>query len=440
MKVAVFGLGYVGSVTAACLAAAGHDVWGVDVDTAKVDPITQGHSPVVEPGLDELVAAGATSGRLHATTDPRVALERADVSLICVGTPSTPAGSTDLTYIKRAVRDIAEAARTVVRPASGFHSIVVRSTVPPGTVDEVVEKVLADVPPPEGLTFGTAMCPEFLREGSGLADFYAPPFVVVGTRNPKVGTALTDLFGFLGTAVEIVDVRTAEALKYACNAFHATKVSFANEMGRIFRHFGVDSREVMKIFVQDTSLNISPYYLKPGFAFGGSCLPKDLRSVLHLARMNDTELPLLAGTLATNERSVRDVVDRVIAGPGREIALLGLSFKHATDDLRESPNVELAERLIGKGYNLRIYDAIVNPIRLVGANLRHVQSKLPHLQRVLTDDPAAALKGADLAIVSATDNAAINALLDAPPARTIDLIGRLGADVEGLPGYEGVGW
>lgn len=440
MKVAVFGLGYVGSVTAACLAANGHDVWGVDVDTAKVDPITQGHSPVVEPGLDELVAEGVTAGRLHATTDPRLALDRADVSLICVGTPSTPAGSTDLTYIRRAVRDIAEAATVVVPPESGFHSIVVRSTVPPGTVDEVVAQVLAEVPAAEGFTFGTAMCPEFLREGSGLADFYEPPFVVVGTRNAKVGTALTDLFDFLGVDVQIVDVRTAEALKYACNAFHATKVSFANEMGRIFRHYSVDSREVMKIFVQDTSLNISPYYLKPGFAFGGSCLPKDLRSVLHLARVNNTDLPLLAGTLATNERAVSDVVDRVIAGPGREIALLGLSFKHATDDLRESPNVELAERLIGKGYNLRIYDAIVNPGRLVGANLRHVKSKLPHLQRVLTDDPVAALRGADLALVSATDTAAIEALLSEPPARTIDLSGRLGAAVEALPGYEGVGW
>ncbi|MFI5731304.1 UDP-glucose dehydrogenase family protein [Kribbella sp. NPDC051587] len=440
MKVAVFGLGYVGSVTAACLAAAGHDVWGVDVDTAKVGPITEGHSPVVEPGLDELVASGVTGGRLHATTDPRLALDRADVSLICVGTPSTPAGSTDLTYIKRAVRDIAEAAHVVVPPESGFHSIVIRSTVPPGTVDEVVAKVLADVPPPAGLTFGTAMCPEFLREGSGLADFYEPPFVVVGTQFPTVGKQLAELLGFLGQEVQVVDVRTAEALKFACNAFHATKVSFANEMGRIFRHYDVDSREVMRLFVQDTSLNISPYYLKPGFAFGGSCLPKDLRSLLHLARVNDTELPLLSGTLATNERAVSDVVDRVIAGPGREVALLGLSFKVSTDDLRESPNVELAERLIGKGYNLRIYDAIVNPSRLVGANLRHVESKLPHLQRVLTDDPAQALRGADVALVSATDPAAIEALLATPPARTIDLSGRLGGAVEALHGYEGVGW
>jgi GDP-mannose 6-dehydrogenase len=440
MKVAVFGLGYVGSVTAACLAANGHDVWGVDVDTAKVDPITEGHSPVVEPGLDELVAEGVTAGRLHATTDPRLALDGADVSLICVGTPSTSSGSTDLTYIRRAVRDIAESAGVVAPPASGFHSIVVRSTVPPGTVDQVVERALAEVPAADGFTFGTAMCPEFLREGSGLADFYDPPFVVVGTRNARVGRTLTELFGFLGADVQVVDVRTAEALKYACNAFHATKVSFANEMGRIFRHYGVDSREVMRLFVQDTSLNISPYYLRPGFAFGGSCLPKDLRSVLHLARVNNTDLPLLAGTLSTNEVTVRDVVDRVVAGPGREVALLGLSFKTATDDLRESPNVELAERLIGKGYHLRIYDAIVNPSRLVGANLRHVQSKLPHLQRVLTDDPAEALRGADLALVSATDKAAIDALLSSPPARTIDLSGRLGPAVEALPGYEGVGW
>ncbi|GAB2583255.1 UDP-glucose dehydrogenase family protein [Kribbella endophytica] len=440
MKVAVFGLGYVGAVTAACLAANGHDVWGVDVDAAKVEPIAAGRSPVVEPGLNELVSAAVAAGRLHATTDPAAALDRADVSLICVGTPSTSTGSTDLTYVRRAIQDIAAAARTVAPPESGFHSIVMRSTVPPGTVDTVVGSVLAAEAPVDGFTFGTAMCPEFLREGSGLADFFAPPFVVVGTADPRVGDALSELFGFLATPVQVVDVRTAEALKYACNAFHATKVSFANEMGRIFRYYGVDTRAVMELFCQDTSLNISPYYLRPGFAFGGSCLPKDLRSVLHLARMNDTDLPLLAGTLASNELSVRDVVDRVVAGPGREVALLGLSFKTATDDLRESPSVELAERLIGKGYNLRIYDSIVNPSQLVGANKRHVESKLPHLRRVLTDDPVEALRGADVALVSSTDSQVVEALLGHPPARTIDLSGRLGAGVEALPGYEGVGW
>ena len=435
MKVAVFGLGYVGSVTAACLAASGHDVWGVDVDPAKVDPIAEGRSPVVEPGLDELMAKAVRCGALHATTDPRVALDRADVSLVCVGTPSSPSGGTDLTNVGNAIRDIAEAARLVAPPASGFHSVVVRSTVPPGTVENVVAPRL----PSDG--FGTAMCPEFLREGSGVADFFSPPFVVVGTADGRVGDALTELFGFLGIDVQLVGVRTAEALKYACNAFHATKVSFANEIGRIFRFYGVDSRRVMELFCQDTSLNISPYYLRPGFAFGGSCLPKDLRSVLHLARVNDADLPLLAGTLATNELVVRDVVDRVLANDtGREVALLGLSFKSATDDLRESPSVELAERLIGKGYNLRIYDSIVNPARLVGANKRHVDSKLPHLRRALTDDPLQALRGADLALVTSADAALVDALLTIPPPRTIDLSGRLGAAVEALPGYEGVGW
>ncbi|HEU4948726.1 MAG TPA: nucleotide sugar dehydrogenase [Kribbella sp.] len=440
MKVAVFGLGYVGSVTAACLAVNGHEVWGVDVDAAKVEPISEGRSPVVEPGLDDLISRAVAAGSLHATTSPREALDRADVSLVCVGTPSNASGGTDLSHIRSAVRDIAETARTVRPPASGFHSVVIRSTVPPGTVEEVVAPTLAERLDGSPFTFGTAMCPEFLREGSGLADFFAPPFVVVGTADERVGSALTELFGFLDRKVQVVDVRSAEALKYACNAFHATKVSFANEMARIFRFYAVDSREVMELFCQDTSLNISPTYLRPGFAFGGSCLPKDLRSVLHLARMNDADLPLLAGTLATNELVVREVVDRVVASPGREVALLGLSFKTATDDLRESPSVELAERLIGKGFNLRIYDSIVNPSRLVGANRRHVESKLPHLRRVLTDDPVEALRGADIALVSSTDAAVVEALVAGPPPRIIDLSGRLGDGVEALPGYEGVGW
>ena len=440
MKLAVVGLGYVGTVTAACMAAHGHDVWGVDVDAAKVAEICGGRSPVAEPGLDSLVGQAVAGGTLHATTSCAEALDGADVSLVCVGTPSTARGGTDLSFVRRAVDDIVAALRIIRPQAAGQHSVVIRSTVPPGTVEDVVLPALAGGLAGTQIATGAAMCPEFLREGTGIADFFAAPFIVVGTSDPTVAEAVTGMFGFLGQPVRIVDVRTAEALKYACNAFHATKVSFANEMGRIFRFYGVDSREVMRLFCQDTSLNISPYYLRPGFAFGGSCLPKDLRSVLHLARVNDTDLPLLAGTLATNDLIIRDVVDRVVAGPGREIALLGLSFKTATDDLRESPSVELAERLIGKGYNLRIYDSIVNPSRLVGANKRHVESKLPHLQRVLTDDPVEALRGADLALVSTTDSQVVDALLSCPPARTVDLSGRLGAAVEALPGYEGVGW
>jgi GDP-mannose 6-dehydrogenase len=439
MKVAVAGLGYVGTVTAACLAANGHDVWGIDVDTAKVDDVRGGLSPVAEPGLDTLVADGVSRGSLHATTSYREALDQAEVSLVCVGTPSTARGAADLTYIRRAVDDIATALRAVTPPAGRHHSVVIRSTVPPGTVEDVVAPALAGLGD-SGLAAGAAMCPEFLREGSGVADFYQPPLVVVGTEDQQVAASMTRLLGFLDQPVQVVDVRIAEALKYACNAFHATKVSFTNEVSRLFRLLGVDSREVMSLFCQDQVLNISPAYLRPGFAFGGSCLPKDLRSLLHMARINSADMPLLAGTLATNDLVISEVVDRVVAHQGRTVALLGLSFKMNTDDLRESPNVELAERLIGKGFDVRIYDEVVNPARLIGANRRYVESKLPHLGRLLTPEPDEALREADVAIVSASDEPVRAALRRAAPSHVIDLSGRLGPEIEALPGYEGLSW
>jgi GDP-mannose 6-dehydrogenase len=440
MKVAVIGLGYVGTVTAAVMAANGHDVWGVDVDAAKVHEIQAGRSPVAEPGLDTLVAQGVAGGTLTATTSCEAALDGTDVSLVCVGTPSTARGGTDLTYIRRAVDDIVAAIRVAGPPASGHHSVVIRSTVPPGTVEEIVAPALTSGLADIDVSVGAAMCPEFLREGSGIADFYASPFVVVGTTDGRVADAVTSLLSFLDEPVRVVDVRVAEALKYACNAFHATKVSFANEVSRLFRLLGVDSREVMSLFCEDRVLNVSPAYLGPGFAFGGSCLPKDLRSLLHLARMNGADLPLLAGTLATNELVINQAVERVIDCDARTVALLGLSFKMNTDDLRESPNVELAERLIGKGFDVRIYDPIVNPARLIGANRRHVEAKLPHLGRLLADEPGEALRGADVAIVSSADGAVLHALLESPPRHLIDLSGRLGSEVESLPGYEGLSW
>jgi GDP-mannose 6-dehydrogenase len=439
MKVAVAGLGYVGTVTAACLAANGHDVWGIDVDRAKVGDVRAGLSPVAEPGLDTLVAGGVSSGSLHATTSYTEALDRADVSLVCVGTPSTPRGAADLAYIRRAVEDIASALRTAAPPATGHHSVVIRSTVPPGTVEDVVTPALAGLAG-TGLAWGAAMCPEFLREGSGVADFYRPPLIVVGTADQQVAASMTSLLAFLDQPVQVVDVRIAEALKYACNAFHATKVSFTNEVSRLFRLLGVDSREVMSLFCQDEVLNISPAYLRPGFAFGGSCLPKDLRSLLHMARVNSADMPLLAGTLATNDLVISEVVDRVVARQARTVALLGLSFKMNTDDLRESPNVELAERLIGKGFDVRIYDEVVNPARLIGANRRYVESKLPHLGRLLTHEPGEALREADVAIVSASDQPVCEALLQTAPPHVIDLSGRLGPEIEALPGYEGLSW
>jgi GDP-mannose 6-dehydrogenase len=440
MKVAVVGLGYVGTVTAACLAARGHDVQGVDVDTVKVGEIRAGRSPVAEPGLDELVARTVTGGTLHAATSCTEALDHADVSLVCVGTPSAQRGGTDLFYLRRAVDDIVAALRAARPTASRQHSVVIRSTVPPGTVDDVVLPALASGLAGTKIAVGAAMCPEFLREGSGIADFHTSPFVVVGTSDPRVAETVTSLFSFLDQPVRVVDVRTAEALKYACNAFHATKVSFTNELSRLFRLLGVDSREVMSLFCEDQILNISSAYLRPGFAFGGSCLPKDLRSLLHLARTEGADMPLLAGTLATNELVISDVMNRVAACDARTVALLGLSFKMNTDDLRESPKVELAERLIGKGFGVRIYDPVVHPARLTGANRRYVESKLPHLERLLTHEPGEALREAGIAIVSSSDPSVLEALLMTPPRHLIDLTGRLGKEVESLPGYEGLGW
>jgi GDP-mannose 6-dehydrogenase len=440
MKVAVIGLGYVGTVSAACLAANGHDVWGVDVDTAKVSEVNEGRSPVAEPGLDEMVSKTVAAGTLRATTSPGAAVSGADVSLVCVGTPSQPNGATDLTYIRRAVDDIAAALCAGEPPGSGRHTVVIRSTVPPGTVEGMVRPALIDGLAGSTIEIGAAMCPEFLREGSGVADFFAPPLVVIGTSDAGAADSLTQLFGFLDVPAQVVEVRVAEALKYACNAFHATKVAFTNELARLFRGLDVDSRSVMSLFCQDDQLNIAPAYLRPGFAFGGSCLPKDVRSLLHLARMNSADMPLLAGAMASNEMVISEVLDRVVACDAKTVTLLGLSFKANTDDLRESPSVELAERLIGKGFEVRIYDPVINPARLIGANRRYVQSKLPHLGRLLADDPAAALAGTDVAVVSMSDAAAQRAILASPPPNLIDLSGRLGQDLEALPGYQGIGW
>jgi nucleotide sugar dehydrogenase len=438
MKVAVFGLGYVGTVSAACLASNGHDVWGVDPDELKVAAVSSGQSPVLEPGLQSLVAQGVASGTLHATTRPQEALVGADVSLLCVGTPSTTSGETNLTYIYRVVEDLIQPLTESLGP-SAFHTVVIRSTVPPGTVEDVAA-VLRDAFPDTGPGVAVAMCPEFLREGTGISDFYSPPFTVIGASDLRAVETISRLLSFLESPLRVVHPRTAEALKYACNAFHATKISFANELGRIFSRLGVDSREVMGLFCEDTSLNISPKYLRPGFSFGGSCLPKDLRSLLYLARTESIDIPLLSGTLASNRLSIDEAIDRVVAGDGNSVALLGLSFKPGSDDLRESPYVDLAETLLGKGYEVRIHDPVLNPSSLVGANLQYVESKLPHLKRILTHGPEEAIAGADIAIVSHSTEEVIDALLESPPSRIIDLDGRLGPELEGLDCYEGFAW
>ena len=441
LNVTLFGLGYVGSVTASCLARQGHHVVGVDIDQGKVDSFNRGVATVVEPDLDLIVEEAVRSGTLRATTRVDEALVGSDVSLICVGTPSAANGGTDLSHLRRVVEDVGRALAGSSRP----HVVVVRSTVPPGTVDEIVRPLLEQT---SGRTVGTdlhvAMCPEFLREGSGVADFGHPPMLVIGAE-PAPAAVLRSLFAFLDCTVSVVDVRAAESVKYASNAFHALKVAFTNEISRLYRVLDVDAREVMEVFVQDRQLNVSTAYLRPGFAFGGSCLPKDVRSLLYLARMNSVHLPVLEGTLASNEMLVRDVADRVVAavdeagGDNRGVALLGLSFKSLTDDLRESPNVALAEMLIGKGLDVRIHDPVVNMAMLSGTNLRYVEAKLPHLRRVLHDRAQDALAGAHVALVSCTAPDVVDAVLAAPPPVVVDLAGTCPL-LETLPGYQGVGW
>ncbi len=447
MNVTLFGLGYVGSVTAACLATCGHQVVGVDIDTGKVSALNEGRPPVVEPGLDSLVAAAVATGSLRATASVPDGLRCADVSLVCVGTPSASNGSADLVQVRRVIAEIGAVLAEQDRP----HTVVIRSTVPPGTVEDVVIPLLVSSSVRRvGGDLEVSMCPEFLREGSSVADFFTPPFLVIG-GTPEASAVVRELFGFLRCSVHVVGVRTAESIKYACNAFHALKVSFTNELSRLYRLLGVDAREVMGVFVEDRELNISPAYLRPGFAFGGSCLPKDLRSLLYLARMTSVDLPVLQGALSSNEILIRDLADRVVRSvedngiANRRVALLGLSFKHQsflhqTDDLRESPSVTLAELLIGKGIEVRIHDAVVNPAQLSGANLRYVSSRLPHLQKVLHDDVADALEGTQVVVVWTADPQVVRAVVQAGPRTVFDLHGRLGADVEALEGYQGVGW
>jgi GDP-mannose 6-dehydrogenase len=442
VNVTLFGLGYVGSVTAACLAACGHHVVGVDIDAGKVSALNGGRPPVVEPGLDSLVAAAVAAGSLRATESAREGLSRADISLVCVGTPSAGNGSAELIQIRRVVTEIGAALAQHDRP----HTVVIRSTVPPGTVEDVVIPLLESSSGRRiGRELQVAMCPEFLREGSSVADFFTPPFLIIGATC-EASAAVRELFSFLRCSVHVVGIRTAESIKYACNAFHALKVSFTNELSRLYRVLGVDAREVMDVFVQDQELNISPAYLRPGFAFGGSCLPKDLRSLLYLARMNSVDLPVLQGTLASNEMLIRDLADRIVrsveesGSANRRVALLGLSFKHQTDDLRESPSVTLAEILIGKGIEVRIHDSMVNPAQLCGANLRYVQSRLPHLQKVLHDDVTETLSGTEVAVISTADPEVLAAVRRCSPRTVFDLHGRLGADIEALEGYQGVGW
>ncbi len=380
MRLSIFGLGYVGCVSAACFAEAGHEVIGVDVNNLKVEIVNSGRSPIVEPGIEELIARGVKKKRLTATTDTRQAVHDSDVSLVCVGTPGNHNGSLDLTYVKRVCQEIGEA----LESKSRFHIVAIRSTMLPGTISETVTPALEVYSGKRaGRDFGVAVNPEFLREGTSIQDFNNPPFTLIGADDDDTAGPLGKLYSNIDAPTLTIGIREAEMVKYACNCFHALKVTFANEIGNICKAAGVDSHQVMDVFCKDTKLNLSPYYLKPGFAYGGSCLPKDLRAITYKAREMDVDVPMLSAIQTSNRRQVERAVDMVLGTGRKKVGVLGMSFKSGTDDLRESPMVALIETLIGKGMKLTIYDRDVEMARLFGANKDYIEREIPHISSLM---------------------------------------------------------
>jgi GDP-mannose 6-dehydrogenase len=380
MQVSVFGLGYVGSVSAASLAADGHQVVGVDVNEGKVASVNAGRSPIIEPGLEELLGRAVGEQRLRATTDTSDAIGSTEVSLVCVGTPSRKNGSLDLTYLERVCEQIGAALRD--KPA--YHVVVVRSTVLPGTTHGVVIPALERQSGKKyGEGFGVSVNPEFLREGSALKDFRKPPLTLVGHNHAADASGTLALYQAIDAPLISTSIRVAEMMKYTSNAWHALKVCFANEIGNLCKRMEVDSHEVMDIFCRDEKLNLSPYYLKPGFAFGGSCLPKDVRALQYRAKEVDLELPVISSILPSNRLQIQHAIDQVLDTGKKKVGLLGFSFKAGTDDLRESPIVIMAEALLGKGLQLCIYDRNVSLAKLVGANKEYIEKQIPHLSSLL---------------------------------------------------------
>lgn len=395
MRVSVFGLGYVGIVSAACLARDGHEVVGVDPQAEKVDLVNAGRAPIIEAGLDDLVRDTVDAGRLRATRFAREAVAASEVSLVCVGTPSRPNGSLDTSAIERVCEELGAA----IADKSAPHLVVIRSTILPGTMRDVVMPALRRAAGQSAWLIRVANNPEFLRESSALEDYDHPPKTVVGADDPAVAEEVLSLYAGLPGPKIATRLEVAEMIKYTDNAWHAVKVAFGNEIGNIAKAVGVDSWEVMEIFFQDRKLNISPYYLRPGFAFGGSCLPKDVRALSYKGRDLDLDLPLLSSLIPTNTRQIDRALEMVASTGLRRIAFLGLSFKAGTDDLRESPQVALVERLIGKGYDLRIYDRNVHIARLVGANRAYIEEVIPHIADLLSDDLEATVAHGDLVLV-----------------------------------------
>ncbi|MDB5058051.1 MAG: nucleotide sugar dehydrogenase [Chloroflexi bacterium] len=438
MRISIFGLGYVGCVSAACLARDGHEVAGVDRNSVKARLVAEGRSPIIEPGLGELVGEVVRSGRLRVSQDSQVAVRESDMSVICVGTPGDGNGRLNLQYIKNVCGEIGLA----LANKQGYHVVVVRSTVLPGTVEEQLIPLLEHQSGRRaGRDFGVCMNPEFLREGSAVADYSHPSYVVIGEVDLRSGDQVQHMYEGVAAPVIRTPIRTAEMLKYVNNAFHAVKVAFANEIGNLCKSLAIDGQQVMDIFCQDRRLNISPAYLKPGFAFGGSCLPKDLRALLYRAKECDLDTPLLSTVLLSNQRQIQRGIELIERMGRKKIGVLGLSFKAGTDDVRESPVIPLIETLVGRGYQVCVYDETVRPERLIGANKSFLDRELPHvamlmclsLQKVVSESEVVVVANSSPAFHQVRESMRDDQVL-------VDLVGiARGNEARGAV-YEGAGW
>ncbi len=402
MRISVFGLGYVGTVSAGCLAQDGHEIIGVDPVKTKADLINEGRTPIVEAEIGEIILAARQAGRLRATSDPIKAIRETELSFICVGTPSQPNGNLDLRYIRRICEQIGEALKT----KTTRHVVVIRSTILPGTMRKIVIPTLEDFSHKKaGIDFGICNNPEFLREGTAVRDFRRPPKTVIGEMESSSGDKLAEIYAKLDAPLIRTDLETAEMVKYVDNCWHAVKIGFANEIGALCKSIGIDAHQVMAIFCRDEKLNISRAYLQPGFAFGGSCLPNDLRALSYQAKLQDMELPIITSVLPSNERHISRGLQLITEKGSKQVGILGFSFKAGTDDLRESPMIEVIERLIGKGYDLRIYDKNVSLASLVGANRDFILNHIPHISRLMVDSVEAVLSHAHTVVVGNDDPA-----------------------------------
>jgi len=438
-RISVFGLGYVGTVTAACFAHRGNTVIGVDLNAGKVETLAKGCSPKVEAGLADLIAAGHGSGHLRATVDPAAAVTDTDISFLCVGTPSLRNGKLDLGHLEPVCREIGEA----LRKKESFHLIVLRSTVLPGTAESLVIPVLEKNSGKRvGKDFGVCVNPEFMREGTAVADFLEPAITVIGANDCAHSHMLREVYGWAPGRIFETSFRAAEMVKYVCNAWHAVKVSFANEMGSLAKEMGVDAQSVVEIFAADTKLNISPRYLTPGFAFGGSCLPKDVRALNYRAKELDLALPLFESILASNQSHLDRAVAMLLATGKKKIAVLGLSFKAATDDLRESPQVQLVKRLIGEGCHVQVWDDNVSLGRLIGSNRQYIEEAIPHIGSLLNTSLEQVMQRAEVVVVAThgIDKNTLDSLLK-PGQIVIDLVNlEKSRRPTASPLYEGLCW